>query len=80
MLPFQSIPLPEDFSFPLHRFSNAFSYYGLVLLTTELFQAGDLCSCESDRAGGGYAQSPECPDFILWMFLPGPSVEIKKDY
>uniref|UniRef100_A0A8D2KZQ3 SV2 related protein n=1 Tax=Varanus komodoensis TaxID=61221 RepID=A0A8D2KZQ3_VARKO len=25
-------------------FSNAFSYYGLVLLTTELFQAGDLCS------------------------------------
>ncbi|KAJ7309849.1 hypothetical protein JRQ81_007923 [Phrynocephalus forsythii] len=27
-------------------FSNAFSYYGLVLLTTELFQAGDLCSRE----------------------------------
>uniref|UniRef100_A0A8D0XKK0 Major facilitator superfamily (MFS) profile domain-containing protein n=1 Tax=Sus scrofa TaxID=9823 RepID=A0A8D0XKK0_PIG len=25
-------------------FSNAFSYYGLVLLTTELFQAGDVCS------------------------------------
>ncbi|KAG2471405.1 SVOP protein, partial [Polypterus senegalus] len=25
-------------------FSNAFSYYGLVLLTTELFQAGDICS------------------------------------
>uniref|UniRef100_A0A8U7NIX4 Synaptic vesicle 2-related protein n=1 Tax=Corvus moneduloides TaxID=1196302 RepID=A0A8U7NIX4_CORMO len=24
-------------------FSNAFSYYGLVLLTTELFQAGDVC-------------------------------------
>ncbi|XP_030598810.1 synaptic vesicle 2-related protein [Archocentrus centrarchus] len=24
-------------------FSNAFSYYGIVLLTTELFQAGDLC-------------------------------------
>ncbi|XP_072921934.1 synaptic vesicle 2-related protein isoform X2 [Hemitrygon akajei] len=25
-------------------FSNAFSYYGLVLLTTELFQEGDVCS------------------------------------
>uniref|UniRef100_UPI003AAAC3B1 synaptic vesicle 2-related protein-like isoform X1 n=1 Tax=Centroberyx gerrardi TaxID=166262 RepID=UPI003AAAC3B1 len=25
-------------------FANAFSYYGIVLLTTELFQAGDLCS------------------------------------
>uniref|UniRef100_A0A8C9EXW0 SV2 related protein n=1 Tax=Pavo cristatus TaxID=9049 RepID=A0A8C9EXW0_PAVCR len=25
-------------------FSNAFSYYGLVLLTTEFFQAGDVCS------------------------------------
>ncbi|XP_061590175.1 synaptic vesicle 2-related protein-like [Cololabis saira] len=24
-------------------FANAFSYYGIVLLTTELFQAGDLC-------------------------------------
>nr|XP_029138060.1 synaptic vesicle 2-related protein-like [Labrus bergylta] len=24
-------------------FSNAFSYYGIVLLTTELFQAGDSC-------------------------------------
>lgn len=30
----------------LCRFSNAFSYYGLVLLTTELFQAGDVCSSE----------------------------------
>uniref|UniRef100_A0A3B4FQI6 SV2 related protein b n=1 Tax=Pundamilia nyererei TaxID=303518 RepID=A0A3B4FQI6_9CICH len=25
-------------------FSNAFSYYGIILLTTELFQAGDLCA------------------------------------
>uniref|UniRef100_A0A667ZVP8 Synaptic vesicle 2-related protein-like n=1 Tax=Myripristis murdjan TaxID=586833 RepID=A0A667ZVP8_9TELE len=24
-------------------FANAFAYYGIVLLTTELFQAGDLC-------------------------------------
>ncbi|XP_041266287.1 synaptic vesicle 2-related protein isoform X2 [Onychostruthus taczanowskii] len=30
-------------------FSNAFSYYGLVLLTTELFQAGDVCSISSRR-------------------------------
>ncbi|XP_072103684.1 synaptic vesicle 2-related protein [Mobula birostris] len=30
-------------------FSNAFSYYGLVLLTTELFQEGDVCSM---TAGG----------------------------
>uniref|UniRef100_G3UGI9 Synaptic vesicle 2-related protein n=1 Tax=Loxodonta africana TaxID=9785 RepID=G3UGI9_LOXAF len=28
-------------------FSNAFSYYGLVLLTTEIFQAGDICSNQS---------------------------------
>nr|XP_020441379.1 synaptic vesicle 2-related protein-like isoform X2 [Monopterus albus] len=25
------------------RFSNAFSYYGIVLLTTEMFQSGDSC-------------------------------------
>ncbi|XP_038674624.1 synaptic vesicle 2-related protein [Scyliorhinus canicula] len=30
-------------------FSNAFSYYGLVLLTTELFQAGDVCSMSTGR-------------------------------
>ncbi|XP_040463927.1 synaptic vesicle 2-related protein isoform X2 [Falco naumanni] len=30
-------------------FSNAFSYYGLVLLTTEFFQAGDVCSLSSRR-------------------------------
>ncbi|XP_063769331.1 synaptic vesicle 2-related protein isoform X2 [Pseudophryne corroboree] len=30
-------------------FSNAFSYYGLVLLTTELFQVGDVCSISSRR-------------------------------
>ncbi|ELK31461.1 Synaptic vesicle 2-related protein [Myotis davidii] len=30
-------------------FSNAFSYYGLVLLTTELFQAGDVCSISSSK-------------------------------
>ncbi|XP_005078990.1 synaptic vesicle 2-related protein isoform X1 [Mesocricetus auratus] len=30
-------------------FSNAFSYYGLVLLTTELFQAGDICSISSRK-------------------------------
>ncbi|XP_073917119.1 synaptic vesicle 2-related protein isoform X2 [Castor canadensis] len=28
-------------------FCNAFSYYGLVLLTTELFQAGDVCGISS---------------------------------
>ncbi|CAK7314213.1 Synaptic vesicle 2-related protein [Vulpes lagopus] len=31
------------------KFSNAFSYYGLVLLTTELFQAGDVCSISSQK-------------------------------
>nr|XP_010597216.1 synaptic vesicle 2-related protein [Loxodonta africana] len=30
-------------------FSNAFSYYGLVLLTTEIFQAGDICSISSQK-------------------------------
>lgn len=29
------------------RFANAFSYYGLVLLTTELFQEGGACGSES---------------------------------
>lgn len=28
------------------RFANAFSYYGVVLLTTELLQATDSCGCE----------------------------------
>ncbi|XP_040275623.1 LOW QUALITY PROTEIN: synaptic vesicle 2-related protein [Bufo bufo] len=37
-------------------FSNAFSYYGLVLLTTELFQAGDACSISSRRK----AVKPKC--------------------
>lgn len=31
----------------LLRFANAFSYYGLVLLTTELFQEGGACGSES---------------------------------
>uniref|UniRef100_A0AAY4CHA8 Synaptic vesicle 2-related protein n=1 Tax=Denticeps clupeoides TaxID=299321 RepID=A0AAY4CHA8_9TELE len=30
-------------------FSNAFSYYGLVLLTTELFQEGDACGVSKRR-------------------------------
>uniref|UniRef100_A0A6I8QE33 SV2-related protein n=1 Tax=Xenopus tropicalis TaxID=8364 RepID=A0A6I8QE33_XENTR len=37
-------------------FSNAFSYYGLVLLTTELFQAGDVCSISNQRK----AVKPKC--------------------
>lgn len=31
------------------RFANAFSYYGLVLLTTELFQEGGACGSESEK-------------------------------
>lgn len=34
------------------RFANAFSYYGLVLLTTELFQEGGACGSESDADRG----------------------------
>uniref|UniRef100_A0A3P9L6I7 SV2 related protein b n=1 Tax=Oryzias latipes TaxID=8090 RepID=A0A3P9L6I7_ORYLA len=30
-------------------FANAFSYYGIVLLTTELFQAGDLCATQGAK-------------------------------
>ncbi|KAL0965642.1 hypothetical protein UPYG_G00283870 [Umbra pygmaea] len=37
-------------------FSNAFSYYGLVLLTTELFQAGDVCGVISQ----GAKTEPKC--------------------
>uniref|UniRef100_A0A8C9UYH7 Synaptic vesicle 2-related protein n=1 Tax=Scleropages formosus TaxID=113540 RepID=A0A8C9UYH7_SCLFO len=39
------------------RFSNAFSYYGLVLLTTELFQTGD--ACEGDSSGCSKVE-PRC--------------------
>ncbi|XP_043924328.1 synaptic vesicle 2-related protein [Protopterus annectens] len=37
-------------------FSNAFSYYGLVLLTTELFQTGDVCSISK----GTKTSEPKC--------------------
>uniref|UniRef100_A0A8C6PKD4 Synaptic vesicle 2-related protein-like n=1 Tax=Nothobranchius furzeri TaxID=105023 RepID=A0A8C6PKD4_NOTFU len=36
-------------------FANAFSYYGIVLLTTELFQAGDLCGVTQ-----GAKSEPQC--------------------
>ncbi|XP_061417758.1 synaptic vesicle 2-related protein isoform X2 [Lethenteron reissneri] len=37
-------------------FCNAFSYYGLVLLTTELLQAGDVCRARAE----GDAVTPRC--------------------
>uniref|UniRef100_A0A4W5QFC7 Synaptic vesicle 2-related protein n=1 Tax=Hucho hucho TaxID=62062 RepID=A0A4W5QFC7_9TELE len=37
-------------------FANAFSYYGLVLLTTELFQAGDTCGVITQ----GAKTEPKC--------------------
>lgn len=37
----------DQLSLCLLRFANAFSYYGLVLLTTELFQEGGACGSES---------------------------------
>ncbi|KAM9517129.1 synaptic vesicle 2-related protein-like isoform 1-T1 [Salvelinus alpinus] len=37
-------------------FANAFSYYGLVLLTTELFQAGDACGVITQ----GAKTEPKC--------------------
>ncbi|XP_032823753.1 synaptic vesicle 2-related protein [Petromyzon marinus] len=37
-------------------FCNAFSYYGLVLLTTELFQAGDVCHAHTE----GDKMTPHC--------------------
>lgn len=43
------------------RFANAFSYYGLVLLTTELFQEGGACGSESDAEGFTH--------FMVVMFL-----------
>lgn len=64
------------------RFSNAFSYYGLVLLTTELFQAGDVCSseycsifsfeiCPVKTAGISFIKSPSASDLEKecgWVF------------
>ena len=34
--------------FALSRLTNAFAYYGIVLVTTELFQVDDVCSGKSD--------------------------------
>lgn len=39
------------------RFANAFSYYGLVLLTTELFQEGGACGSESQKTLFSHSQS-----------------------
>ncbi|MGH0146450.1 UNVERIFIED_CONTAM: hypothetical protein FKN15_008282, partial [Acipenser sinensis] len=57
-------------------FSNAFSYYGLVLLTTELFQAGDVCSVSKGRRTMEPRCSLECKyltenDYkdLLWTTL-----------
>uniref|UniRef100_A0A915KSU4 Major facilitator superfamily (MFS) profile domain-containing protein n=1 Tax=Romanomermis culicivorax TaxID=13658 RepID=A0A915KSU4_ROMCU len=36
--------------------TNAFSYYGIVLFTTELFQSGDEC-----HGGGDMRVEPQCP-------------------
>ncbi|OXB62160.1 hypothetical protein ASZ78_015342 [Callipepla squamata] len=41
--------LSSNVSYYIILFSNAFSYYGLVLLTTEFFQAGDICSISNRR-------------------------------
>jgi hypothetical protein len=46
------------FSLAPARFCNAFSYYGLVLLTTELFQAGDVCGSEYPTS---FHPSATCP-------------------
>lgn len=40
----------------IFRALNAFSYYGLVLFTTELFQSSDSC-----HGGGGSHDEPTCP-------------------
>lgn len=45
------------------RFANAFSYYGLVLLTTELFQEGGACGSESDADRGPHTL------YMVVMFL-----------
>uniref|UniRef100_H2ZS94 Synaptic vesicle 2-related protein n=2 Tax=Latimeria chalumnae TaxID=7897 RepID=H2ZS94_LATCH len=57
-------------------FTNAFSYYGLVLLTTELFQAGDVCSVSKGTKGKESQCSLECKyltvtDYtdLLWTTL-----------
>ncbi|XP_032899641.1 synaptic vesicle 2-related protein [Amblyraja radiata] len=57
-------------------FSNAFSYYGLVLLTTELFQEGDVCGmAASERKPEGrcsleckYLNATDYTD-LLWTTL-----------
>ncbi|XP_041916397.1 synaptic vesicle 2-related protein-like isoform X2 [Alosa sapidissima] len=46
-------------------FANAFAYYGLVLLTTELFQAGDICGVNTARAKVEPRCSLECSYLTL---------------
>uniref|UniRef100_A0AAY4B8F1 Major facilitator superfamily (MFS) profile domain-containing protein n=1 Tax=Denticeps clupeoides TaxID=299321 RepID=A0AAY4B8F1_9TELE len=46
-------------------FANTFSYYGLVLLTTELFQAGDVCSVTNSKAKIEPSCSLECSYLTL---------------
>ncbi|XP_063971726.1 synaptic vesicle 2-related protein-like [Lytechinus pictus] len=57
-------------------FANAFSYYGLVLLSTELFAYGDSCSGAGKTAGDDMGCFDECKtlttaDYIslLWTTL-----------
>ncbi|XP_078277919.1 synaptic vesicle 2-related protein isoform X1 [Rhinoraja longicauda] len=57
-------------------FSNAFSYYGLVLLTTELFQEGDVCGMAAGERKPEGRCSLECKylnatDYtdLLWTTL-----------
>lgn len=52
------------------RFANAFSYYGLVLLTTELFQEGGACGSESDAEGFTH--------FMVVMFLQKASQTVDR--
>ncbi|XP_062410107.1 synaptic vesicle 2-related protein-like [Sardina pilchardus] len=46
-------------------FANAFAYYGLVLLTTELFQAGDICGVHTASAKAEPRCSLECSYLTL---------------
>ncbi|KAL2100506.1 hypothetical protein ACEWY4_004900 [Coilia grayii] len=46
-------------------FANAFAYYGLILLTTELFQAGDICGVHATKAKVEPSCSLECSYLTL---------------
>ena len=53
----------DDFFFYICRFTMAFVYYGVVLLTTELFAQGHSCAGKGNPKETSRIASDFCPSF-----------------